>query len=92
MGQILAEFAVFFARQELLEERDVFAAQSGNHLHRLARSADHRPVVVVRSLAEEEVEDGNLVLHSVVVEGLAHRILIFVRAIGNIEHIVRMKV
>ena len=81
VGEILAELAVRFAGQELLEETDVLAAEAGDHLQRFADAADHRPVVVVGRLAEEKVEHGDLVFHTVVVERLAHRVLVFVGTI-----------
>ena len=84
-GEIFAHFFIFIAWQELLEEALIGFSEAFHHLQHLAHATDDRPVVGIRSLAVEEVENSAFVLHPIVVERLAHRILILVGAIRSVQ-------
>ena len=77
-AEVFAELPILLSRNKFLIEALRLASKRLYHLQNLLHSGDHRPVVVVRCLSEEEVEDGNLILHTIIVEGFAHCILIFV--------------
>ena len=77
-GEVFPEFAVGFARQELLIEALRLGAQSRYHFDDFLRAADHRPVVVFRSFAVKEVEDGGLSCPSGLVKRLSHGVLVLV--------------
>ena len=84
--EVSSEFCIFFTGKELLEECRVHVAEVLHHLDDLVHAADYCPVVVFRSLSVEKVEDSVLILHSAVIEGFSHRVLVLVRAICVIVH------
>ena len=84
--EVSSEFCIFFTGKELLEECRVHVSKVLHHLDDLVHTAYHSPVVVFRSLSVEKVEYSVLILHSAVVEGFSHRVLVLVRAICVIVH------
>ena len=89
-GKVTAEFCIFFTREEFLEECGLHVSEVSYHLDDFFRSAHHSPVVVFRSLPVEHVEDSVLILHSAVIEGLSHSVLVLVRTICMVQHSVSL--
>ena len=85
-AQIAPELLVLISGKELLKESGIHIPKILNHFDDLVSSAYHSPVVVFRSLSVEKIEDGHLVFHSIVVEGLSHSVLVLVRAICVVQH------
>ena len=83
-GEVLAEFGIFIAGEELLVEFRLGLAKVPDAFDGFLYAADHGPVVVLRGFPVEHIEDCDGILPAGFVEGFAHRVLVLVGAVGEV--------
>ena len=86
-AEVFPELPVLFPGKEFLIELLRFRAKMEDHLYHFLRTAHYGPVVILRGLAVEEVENCNLVLLAAFQIGLSHGVLVLVRHIGVVNYV-----